>query len=272
MFDLLDGLSHPGVRASQCLIGKRFCGMACEGTLLNGHIPAMPARLTKSTASITHLTSSCLSQQRPVPISILIWWGPLPPSKGFTHMFTMIDRYFRWPEVVPLKSTTAQDCADALILQWVLLFGVLHHLTSDRGPHFTSALWSFLAATLGVTLHHTSPYHLQTNGVVEYFHRGLKASVRACLLYPSWIQQLSWDLISLRLSICQDFWCSSADLLLKFSPLLLPKWISVDHLKLASILSNASNCVVTHSRQVSRPPLYYQGGGVTVVTLCRSLT
>lgn len=106
-------------------------------------------------------------------------------------------------------------------LNWVSRFGVPRHLTSDRGPQFTSALWSSLASSLGVTLHHTSAYHLQSNRVVERFHSDLKASLQAHLSSPSWIQQLPWVLLGLRSSICQDFGCSSADIILKFS-LFLP--------------------------------------------------
>jgi hypothetical protein len=28
--------------------------------------------------------------------------GPLPASKGFTHLFTIMDRTSRWPEAIPL--------------------------------------------------------------------------------------------------------------------------------------------------------------------------
>lgn len=113
--------------------------------------------------------------------------GPLPPSDGYTHLSTIIDRYSRWPEVIPLKSTTAQECTNALMLHWVSRFGVQRHLTSDQGLQFTSSFWSFLAATLGVKHHHTSAYHMQSNGAVERFHCGLKASLPARLSSPSWI-------------------------------------------------------------------------------------
>lgn len=44
-----------------------------------------------------------------------------------------------------------------------------------------------------------------------------------------------------------------------------PQWISIDRLKPAYLLSNSSNCVMTRSGWVSRPPLFFQGG-MTVVT------
>lgn len=89
----------------------------------------------------------------------MIQLAPLPLSHGFSFLFTVIDRFTRWPEAVPLKSAMASKCADALLLYWVARFGVPQHMTSDRGPQFTSAVWSHLASSLSVTLHHTTAYH-----------------------------------------------------------------------------------------------------------------
>jgi hypothetical protein len=43
--------------------------------------------------------------------------GPLPVSKGYTHLFTIMDRTFRWPEVIPITATSTVDCANALFQQ-----------------------------------------------------------------------------------------------------------------------------------------------------------
>ena len=54
--------------------------------------------------------------------------GPLPPSQGFTHVLTMVDRTTRWPEAVPLSATTSADVARAFLSAWVSRFGT----PSDR--------------------------------------------------------------------------------------------------------------------------------------------
>ena len=41
--------------------------------------------------------------------------GPLPPSKGFTHLLTVVDRVTCWPEAIPLASTNTKDVADAFL-------------------------------------------------------------------------------------------------------------------------------------------------------------
>ncbi len=59
--------------------------------------------------------------------------GPLPRSSGFSYLFTVVDRTTRWPEAVPLSSSTAADCAAALLQGWIQRFGVPDIITSDRG-------------------------------------------------------------------------------------------------------------------------------------------
>jgi hypothetical protein len=53
---------------------------------------------------------------------------------------------------------------------WVARFGVPEQITSDCGRQFCSSLWDALTHRLGVKMRFTTPYHPQSNGVVERFH------------------------------------------------------------------------------------------------------
>ncbi|KAJ8398080.1 hypothetical protein AAFF_G00431570 [Aldrovandia affinis] len=138
--------------------------------------------------------------------------GPLPPSRGFTHLLTMVDRTTRWPEAVPLASTTTADVARAFIDTWVSRFGTPSDLSSDRGSQFTSELWAEVARALGVRLHHTTAFHPQANGLCERFHRSMKAALRASLKDDSWTDRLPWVLLGLRTAPKEDLQSSSAEL------------------------------------------------------------
>ena len=70
--------------------------------------------------------------------------GPLPISQGKSYLFTIIDCYTRWPEAIPMADTTATSCAQALMPHHIAQFGVPTDITSDRGPQFTSNLWTSL--------------------------------------------------------------------------------------------------------------------------------
>ena len=105
-------------------------------------------------------------------------------------MFTIIDRYTRWPEAIPMADATASSCAFALLSQHIARFGVPEDVTSDRGPQFTSALWTALNTLLGVQHHCTTAYHPQANGIIERLHRQLKSALKARLVGPAWMDEL----------------------------------------------------------------------------------
>jgi hypothetical protein len=114
--------------------------------------------------------------------------GPLPAiSSGFSHLFTTVDRSTRWSEVVPLHGTSTADCVEDFLSGWVGRLGVLGMVTSDMGAQFTSAVWQAMCYQLGFHHKFTMAYHCQANGMMERFHRQLKASLRAHLDNQDWL-------------------------------------------------------------------------------------
>ena len=85
--------------------------------------------------------------------------GPLPESQGFKYLLTIIDRFTRWPEAVPIKDIETRAVAKAYTQNWVARFGVPAHMTSDRGTQFVSELWKAMTNLLGTELHPTTAYH-----------------------------------------------------------------------------------------------------------------
>ena len=51
-------------------------------------------------------------------------------------------------------------------------------ITTDRGAQFESALWTEFMKYLGTAHLRTTSYHPQANGLIERFHRQLKAALR----------------------------------------------------------------------------------------------
>lgn len=221
IFDLIHGLSHPSIRTTRKLITSKFIWngaqkhigawakqcIACQTSKIQTHIRAPLERFKVPQRRFDH-----------VHVDLV---GPLPPSQGFTHLLTIIDRFTRWPEAIPLKDTTSTACARAMVSHWIARFGVPLDLTSDRGPQFTSQLWKSVSDLFGITLHHTTSYHPQSNGLVERFHRHLKSALRARLTGPDWCRELPWVLLGIRTTPKEDLGCSSAEMVFG-APLTVP--------------------------------------------------
>jgi cleavage and polyadenylation specificity factor subunit 1 len=222
IFSSIHTIAHPGTRATSRLISARFCwkGMATDITAWcreclgcnRGKVTTQPA-----------------APAQPIPIPCRRFThvhvdlvGPLPVSfGGFNHIFTMIDRSTRWLEAVPLKDTSATSCADTFVATWVTRYGVPECITSDRGPQFTSAVWSALCSRLGISRSLTTAFHPQSNGMVERAHRQLKDALRARAAGHDWPSHLLWVLLGLRTAPKEDSNISSAELCLG-APLTLP--------------------------------------------------
>ncbi|XP_039429735.1 uncharacterized protein LOC120413094 [Culex pipiens pallens] len=146
--------------------------------------------------------------------------GPLPPSNGQRYLLTIVDRFTRWPEAVPLADMTAETVARAICSSWIARFGVPEQITMDQVRQFESQLFRELAMLTGSKHTRTTAYHPQANGLVERFHRTLKAAIMA-VDSAHWVDRLPIILLGLRSALREDLGCSVADLVYG-QPLRLP--------------------------------------------------
>ena len=222
IFETIHGLSHPGIQATQKLLCTKFVWHGLRRQVVHWVrtcIPCQTAKVQRHTKA--PLATFYVPHRRFDHMHIDIV-GPLPPSReGHTHLLTMVDRFTRWPEAIPLTDTSTITCARAFILHWIARFGLPAHLSSDRGPQFTSQLWTDIACLLGTTLHHTTAYHPQANGLVERFHRHLKSALKARLTGVNWLDDLPWVLLGIGTAPKEDLDTSSAELVFG-APLTVP--------------------------------------------------
>jgi cleavage and polyadenylation specificity factor subunit 1 len=101
--------------------------------------------------------------------------GPLLMSASYAYCLTAVDRFTRCPEVVPIPVITAETVARALLTGWISRFGCPQTITTDQGRQFESQLFHSLARLCSIQLSRTTAHYLAANGLVERFHRTLKA-------------------------------------------------------------------------------------------------
>ena len=101
--------------------------------------------------------------------------GPLPRSRA--GILTICDYATRYPEAVPLPSTEAERIVKELVTLFSRV-GIPDEILTDQGTNFMSALLQEIYRLLHIQWIRTSPYHPQTDGLVERFNGTLKAMLR----------------------------------------------------------------------------------------------
>lgn len=104
--------------------------------------------------------------------------GLLPKSRsGKRFVLVICDYATRYPEAVALKSIDAAIIAEELVKVFARV-GIPEEVLTDQGSNFTSKLLAELYNMLHVHIIRTSPYHPQTDGLVERFNGTLKMMLR----------------------------------------------------------------------------------------------
>ena len=179
VFSSLHGLGHPSHRATKPLINTRFVWhgknidiarwcrscKGCQTAKVSRHNTPVFGNFTEPTERFDH-----------VHIDIV---GPLPYANGFRYLLTCVNRFTRWPEAIPIVDIRAETVADAFFSGWIARYGTPATITTDRGAPFESKLWDNLCNQFGIIRNRTTSYHPQSNGMVERFHRQLKAAIMA---------------------------------------------------------------------------------------------
>ncbi|BHF83522.1 hypothetical protein SprV_0902666500 [Sparganum proliferum] len=115
-------------------------------------------------------------------------------------------------EAIPLPDVAAPTVAKAFLSRLVAIFGAPSTITTDRGVQFEYNLFQSHISFLGCTRIRTTAYHPAANGMVDRFHRQLKASLRAANNRGNWTEHLPLVLLGIRSFLKSDLDCFAAEL------------------------------------------------------------
>ena len=98
--------------------------------------------------------------------------GRFPKTEDNNRYILVIGEYFsKWTESIPLPDITAKTVAHAFVEQFICRYGMPVEIVTDQGRQFEAELFKELCTYLEIDKKRTSPWHPQTNGMVERFNR-----------------------------------------------------------------------------------------------------
>ncbi|KAL0200303.1 hypothetical protein M9458_003490, partial [Cirrhinus mrigala] len=135
----------------------------------------------------------------------LLHWNYFPTNSGgrpsaltpssHTTILTVVDRFSKSCRLIPLaKLPTALDTAQVLCNNVFRFYGLPDDIVSDRGPQFTSRLWSALFKSLNVNVSLSSGYHPESNGQTERLNQEITRFLRSYCHHnqTDWSKFLFW--------------------------------------------------------------------------------
>ena len=97
---------------------------------------------------------------------------------GNKHILTIIDHHTGWPEAFLMPDKSADTIVSTIINQYLPVHRCPRYILSDNGTEVKNSLMDQILKQLGIEMIFSAPYHPQSNGKLEVFHKYLKPTLR----------------------------------------------------------------------------------------------
>ncbi|CAF1187952.1 unnamed protein product [Rotaria sordida] len=97
--------------------------------------------------------------------------GPLKRTpRENQYVLVITDNFTRYITAIALPNCTAETTAQALFNEYFCKYSIPSTIISDQGAHFQNHLMQNIQKLIGYNHIYSTPYHPQTNGIVERFN------------------------------------------------------------------------------------------------------
>ena len=121
-------------------------------------------------------------------------------TSGNKHILTIINHLTGWPEEFPIPDKSADTIVSTFINKYIPVHMCPRYILSDNGTEFKNNLMDQVLKQFGIERIFSAPYHQQSNGKLEVFHKYLKPTLKKLCEkdLSNWDQYLNQALASYR--------------------------------------------------------------------------
>ena len=99
-------------------------------------------------------------------------------TSGNKHIPTIIDHLTGWPEAFPILDRSADAIVSTFINQYLPVHICPRYILLDNSKEFKNTFMDQVLKQSGIERIFSAPYHLQSNGKLEVFHKYLKPTLK----------------------------------------------------------------------------------------------
>lgn len=160
---------HPGINATVQLLNNKFWWSSLQSDTIAFIQNCDTCQMSKSSRQVpAGLLQPLPLPRRPLSHIAIDFVTDLPSSQGHTTILTVIDRFSKACRLIPLpRLPSALETAEHLCNCVLRFYGLPEDIVSDRGPQFTSPVWSSFFQKLNVNISLTGTPQPRTHSVPQ---------------------------------------------------------------------------------------------------------
>ena len=110
----------------------------------------------------------------------VLWELPMTEQRS-RYNLVISDFFTKWTDRFPMPNMQAATVARIIVDEVVAIFGVPSSIHSDQRRQYESEIFPEMCSALHIKKTRTTPYHPQSDGIVERFNKTLVTMLRACV-------------------------------------------------------------------------------------------
>ena len=185
-----DKLGHQGNNHTYCLIKHQYYWKGMNKDIRKYIANCILCRHDKAKVQQYPLQMTELPDRPFDKIAIDLVTDCKTSTSGNKYILTIIDHLTDWPEAFPIPNKSTDTIVTTLINHYLPVHMCPRYILSDNGTEFKNNLMDQVLQQLGIDRIFSAPYHPQSNGKLEVFHKYLKPTLKKlCEKDPT-----NWDM------------------------------------------------------------------------------